>query len=508
MCQMVIFWHACTHLVVSYMTCAFEEARNHEEQTATTALMESDCWICQQHGQPCRGEPDTMKRLLMTVQNMECILGVSADESGFLDMVARFYARGDHKRWLQPGVAKAKYTKEDPYVRGLEIQTYLCTRGRSDFHMNPGYAFDIMIALFQQWDRLDYSNLNWSMAGYRRPSDFFFVSSNMIGLLSPDGQGLGDKPKTGVRHVAQRSGHLSNGNISMPAQCIMASIGTGEQGYNHIRTGSLARPYVQGQSIQPPMDAQASSVHNAIGNPGLLRPWSDGRPCEAPNRAPITKNQYTHHVFRSLSPLGEPGPSMENHTQALDERATHQVGFHVHTNSLNHPLFAAECDGDVHINGTSHGMDLNHHTKTDPITYNNTFPIPDNTQQIIPYCHSTPRGTINQIYPDPDISTSRHPLFPEKTAQQPINPTEDPLFPTSLENTILIPRSPTTTFSTIDPSMLDLSDPDQLQFSGPCGDGTCGKGKQPIGDISQLEPHVLGGFGFPLHGDSMDFTKG
>ncbi|KAB8254798.1 hypothetical protein BDV32DRAFT_154854 [Aspergillus pseudonomiae] len=488
MCQMVVFWHACTHLIVSYMTCAFEEARNHKEQTATTALIDADCWICQQHQKhPAWGASGTMQRLLMTVQNMEYILGVSADEDGFLDMVARFYARGDHKRWMQPGVAKAKYTKDDPYIRGLEVQSYLCTRGQRDFHMNPGYAFDILFALMKHWDRADYSDLNWSMTGYRPPSDFFYVSSSMIGMLS-DGCGMEHRQRTGVAHVARRSRCLLNGgSVVMPTQSTMASFGAGDSaeiGLGHLRTGS----YSQGLPTPSSLDTQTNSLHNDNGNPGSILPQ---RPCETLNGPPVAMNHYAQHILRPLSPLGEPGPSMENRPQALDERAGH----HARTTGLFHPIFSAEYDGDICTDEASQELDLHHLT-----TYNNTLPT-ENT----PYLHTTPP---TQIYTDSSsFSLSNEPT--RHSFNKPHNPPEDNqhldilLFPSpTLETAIPFPQSQV---ATIDPSMLDLDDPEQLHLPGN-GAYSLDKGKQPIRNISQLDPRVPGGGGF-IFPDNMDMSQ-
>ncbi|KAE8348746.1 hypothetical protein BDV28DRAFT_164093 [Aspergillus coremiiformis] len=502
MCQMVVFWHACTHLVVSYLTCAFEEARNHKEETATTAVLDTDCWICQQHKKyPYSGESETMQRLLLTVHNMEDILGVSAHEDGFLDMIARFYARGDHKRWMQPGIAKAKYAKDDPYLRGLEIQSYLCTRGFKDFHMNPGYAFDIVLAMQKHWDRSNFSTLNWARTGYRPPSEFFFVSSNMIAMLSPSQNEVVDIPKTEVPPVAQRCGHLSNGSVSMVPQSTMGSTRTGELGqcgYNHTRTGLSARSPSQWQSFQSAMDAQTSLIYNDIRNPGLSLSGSDGRPCEALNGSPFAIPQNTHHVFHSLSPLGEPGPSIEYPVQALGKRASRQVSFHTHTSSLTDPLFSAEHDEDMLMNEASHSLDSNHYMKTLPLTYSTPFSIPDN--QIL-HSHPTPRETINQMYFEAEPSAPHFSSF-EETINPTTHSTKTPFSPT-LGNAIIISRSPTATSTTVAPDMLDLNNLSQLQIPNRA-DGTCGKAKQPIRDISQLDPYVPEGFEFTLAEDSMD----
>ncbi|KAE8142529.1 hypothetical protein BDV38DRAFT_278052 [Aspergillus pseudotamarii] len=491
MCQMVVFWHACTHLIVSYMTCAFEEARNHKEQTATTALIDTDCWICQQRQKhPSWGVSGTMQRLLMTVQNMEYILGVSANEDGFLDMVARFYARGDHKRWMQPGIAKAKYTKDDPYVRGLEVQSYLCTRGQRDFHMNPGYAFDIYFALMKHSNRADYSDLNWSMTGYRPPSDFFYVSSSMLDMLA-DGCGVEHRQKTRGAHVARGSRCLSNGgSVAMPTtQSTLASFGIGDSaeiGLGHPRTAS----YTQGLPTHPPLDAQTtSSVHNVNGNPGSLLPR---RPCETLNGPPIAMNHYAQHILHPLSPLGEPGPSIENHLRALDERASH----HARTPSVFHPIFSAEYDGDILTNEASQELDLHHHTRSNSFTYNNTLPTEN-----IPYLHVTP---LTHIYTDPSsFSLSNEPTrHLSKNHNSPEDNTHlDILFSSpTLGSAIPNPRNPAVT---IDPSILKLDNPDQLNFPD---EATCGnaKGKQPIRDTSQLDPRVPGGFVFP---GNMDITQ-
>ncbi|KAE8371179.1 hypothetical protein BDV26DRAFT_299025 [Aspergillus bertholletiae] len=480
MCQMVVFWYACAHLIVSYMTCPFEEARNHKEQTATTALVDVDCWICQQYQQhPTWGASRTMKRLLMTVQNMEYILGVPADEDGFLDMVARFYARGDHKRWVQPGVAKAKYSKDDPYVRDLEVQSYLCTRGQKDFHINPGYAFDILLAMMKHWDRADYSDLNWSMTGYRPPSDFFYVSSSMIGMLSD-----GHEADHGQRTGARRSRCLPNdSSVVTPTPSTISPVGIGESaqiGFGHLRADSST----QGPLTQPPLDAQTSSVQNVNSNPGPLFPR---RPCEALHGSPVTMKHYTQHILQPLSPLGEPGPSIESHSQALDERVSH----HACTSSVFHPILPVDNGGDIGTNEASQEVDLHYRTRSNPFTYDDTFP----TENAL-------YTSLNQIYTVPD--TVRSSLSPAKERTRRFskshNPTEDHAHFGALLS------SPTLGTATIDSNMLNLNNFDQLYFPG---DGTCGdgKGKQPIRGISPPRPRVPGGFLVsPLPPDSMDIS--
>jgi hypothetical protein len=489
---MVVFWHTCAHLVVSYLTCAFEEARNHQEETATTALVDTECWMCQQQAKhPDWSESETMRRRLMTVENMEDILGISAEEPVFLDMVARFYARGDHKRWSQPGVAKAKYWKEDPYIRGLQIQSYLCTRGRRDFHMNPGYAFDVLFAMMKHYDRSDFTCLNWEMTGYRPPCDYFFVSSNMVGMMA--GGGTVDMSRPGAPSTGHSSDNSSDGSNPAPMQAL-PSAGIAEQpghlDYNYLGTGLSAGLYAQGQPRQPLIESQTSFVPIASDYTGLA---FDGRLCEASIQAPLSAfNQCTGHGFRSVSPLGEPGPSFGNRTQALEETLSHQVSLHAQSSSLTHPSFATPHDGHARMISTSHDS-------------SSSFAVPEdlNHQIEIAQLYNNLKDTINQIYSDPIAFTNTF-FYPsdqytrqsnESTMLNPGFPTEQIYF--SPQTAMMAPQNASNAYPALAPGMLDhnpLAFPTPVEQSG-------GKGKEPIRD---LKPSISDFQSTPSGDNNMD----
>lgn len=124
-----------------------------------------------------------MKSVILTVSHLETILDVSSYDADFLSRVAGFYARGDHKRWAQPGEAKAKYVRKDPYIVSLELETALAQRGEKKLPMKPGLVFDLEFAMDRRFDIARVETLFWPLREWRPPTAFLYSSSAMMNLL-------------------------------------------------------------------------------------------------------------------------------------------------------------------------------------------------------------------------------------------------------------------------------------------------------------------------------------
>ncbi|KAE8145227.1 hypothetical protein BDV25DRAFT_144852 [Aspergillus avenaceus] len=179
MCRMIIHWHSCNHLVADYMNCPFDSSPLHEEETVTTALVADQCWACEQlaREQICYAVQVT-EQMLFTIDQLEQILGVEKAHPDFLDMVARFYARGDHKNWGQPGINHAKYSVPDPYVDQLADHSYLLARGENYAAGITDYVPEEDPAMAKWENPLDVSGLNTDVVGVREPSEYFLLAIN------------------------------------------------------------------------------------------------------------------------------------------------------------------------------------------------------------------------------------------------------------------------------------------------------------------------------------------
>ncbi|RHZ61485.1 hypothetical protein CDV55_103903 [Aspergillus turcosus] len=127
MCHLSIFWHNCDHLIPMTLTCPFQDLPSHTTEPTSTALLGDPCPLCRQAYPPSNQTLLTHQSLL-TAQILASILNVSVSQPGFLDMVARFFARGDHKRFDQPGPEKAAYDQRDGYLDVLAEESRLAAQ--------------------------------------------------------------------------------------------------------------------------------------------------------------------------------------------------------------------------------------------------------------------------------------------------------------------------------------------------------------------------------------------
>ncbi|PLN86647.1 hypothetical protein BDW42DRAFT_182356 [Aspergillus taichungensis] len=195
MCQMIVFWHSCGHLYASYLRCPFKGLDRHEEELATAATVDAECWACKVTECPVSR---SLKTTLLTVEHLEGILGESSTDPGFLDSVIGFYAHGDHSRyWGQPGHRKAGYVVEDSYMDDMRAEVYLETAARTGkLACNAGFAFDLKIAQAAQNDPQNNNNINWFARGAYPKNPFYYQSSN-TSLFQPPRKVPRPKPRDG-----------------------------------------------------------------------------------------------------------------------------------------------------------------------------------------------------------------------------------------------------------------------------------------------------------------------
>jgi hypothetical protein len=188
MCHLSIFWHNCDHLILMTLTCPFQDLPSHTAEPTSTALLGDPCPLCRQAYPPSK-QTLTTHQSLLTAQKLASILNVSVSQPGFLDMVARFFARGDHKRFDQPGPEKAAYDERDEYldalaeesrlaVQALDLTSYLdldlddlcdlTAASKADPESHDGHAeSDMSTATIASWDGLNWEGRNMHpMPGY------------------------------------------------------------------------------------------------------------------------------------------------------------------------------------------------------------------------------------------------------------------------------------------------------------------------------------------------------
>jgi hypothetical protein len=127
MCHLSIFWHNCDHLIPMTLTCPFQDLPSHTTEPTSTALLGDPCPLCRQQ-YPLNKQTLTTHQSLLTAQTLASILNASVAQPGFLDMVARFFARGDHKRFDQPGPEKSVYDQSDEYLDSLAEESRLAVQ--------------------------------------------------------------------------------------------------------------------------------------------------------------------------------------------------------------------------------------------------------------------------------------------------------------------------------------------------------------------------------------------
>ncbi|PYH76067.1 hypothetical protein BO82DRAFT_396375 [Aspergillus uvarum CBS 121591] len=127
MCRMEIHIYSCTHIWALRERCSHHQMPNHQELPARNVTIASPCLICRD---PPIKHTFLEQRMLFTIQSMESILGMSRHDPGFADSVTRFYARGDHGRWMQPGYLRPR-SLEDQQEEEAYYQAVLVSSGQS-----------------------------------------------------------------------------------------------------------------------------------------------------------------------------------------------------------------------------------------------------------------------------------------------------------------------------------------------------------------------------------------
>ncbi|KAI9932261.1 hypothetical protein ASPWEDRAFT_68228 [Aspergillus wentii DTO 134E9] len=195
MCQLAVFWHNCDHLILQTLTCALTSTSTtivHPHDPTSVAIVSEPCTLCRpQHQHPPPPHLNQaipyLKANLLTAQTLAFILGAEISHPGFLDMIARFYARGDHKRWNQPGAAS--YTCEDSareYLSVLEEMERRGARGEEFFSVDEVVEF---VAGIEEGE-LDCSAntpfsqraLNWGPDAVFWPGNYYYTVDSVDSL--------------------------------------------------------------------------------------------------------------------------------------------------------------------------------------------------------------------------------------------------------------------------------------------------------------------------------------
>lgn len=112
----------------------------------------SPCFLCEQ---PETEPLKQAKRNQLTPQQLENILDADMTVPGFMDLVARFYGRGGHKRFGQSGPDDAEDIGTEAHEQGFEETEIRCVREkygsallplpRKVAEKVPGYRFDLVL---------------------------------------------------------------------------------------------------------------------------------------------------------------------------------------------------------------------------------------------------------------------------------------------------------------------------------------------------------------------------
>lgn len=175
MCKPIVLWYTCGHLLYNVDECPDKDTDGHERHETTADCSTEMCPVCPK---PDSYVVDYLKSTLLTATQLAGILDADAASTGFLAMIARFYARGDHKHFNQPGPPGADVEGE-ALVRNLEekVQNLRAMYGTAALPLPgkvgekiPGYAFDIALNDLAG-DSADTTSLDMNGESVKEPDD-------------------------------------------------------------------------------------------------------------------------------------------------------------------------------------------------------------------------------------------------------------------------------------------------------------------------------------------------
>ncbi|PYH35918.1 uncharacterized protein BO87DRAFT_432801 [Aspergillus neoniger CBS 115656] len=232
MTQLVVHWFACNHFYPEWRNTPIPPwASPGTILRPTAALHGYDCTVCLD---PPSKIQEARKSVLMTAAALSKIIDIPVNDGGFMHGVIRFYARGDHLRWLQPPTPDAQLLAPDPYLHALMMESWRNTLGELYFWTRPGYLFDVALAEVKRSEPDNYELLNWSGTNYMPICPYYYVS------MSPMAQPV-VKPVQSSYDSAQRSplgSQTSSNLVQTPMRKPESRVGSTQSSFDTARTAS------------------------------------------------------------------------------------------------------------------------------------------------------------------------------------------------------------------------------------------------------------------------------
>ncbi|PWY76637.1 hypothetical protein BO83DRAFT_387306 [Aspergillus eucalypticola CBS 122712] len=232
MTQLVVHWFACNHFYPEWRNTPIPPwASPGTILRPTAALHGYDCSVCLD---PPSKIQEARKSVLMTATALSKIIDIPVNDGGFMHGVIRFYARGDHLRWLQPPTPDAQLLAPDPYLHALMMESWRNTLGELYFWTRPGYLFDVALAEVKRSEPDNYELLNWSGTNYMPICPYYYVS------MPPMAQPVA-KPVQSSYDSAQRSSlrsQASSNLVQTPMRKPDSSVDSTQSSFDTARTAS------------------------------------------------------------------------------------------------------------------------------------------------------------------------------------------------------------------------------------------------------------------------------
>lgn len=232
MTQLVVHWFACNHFYPEWRNTPIPPwASPGTILRPTAALHGYDCTVCLD---PPSKIQEARKSVLMTAAALSKIIDIPVNDGGFMHGVIRFYARGDHLRWLQPPTPDAQLLAPDPYLHALMMESWRNTLGELYFWTRPGYLFDVALAEVKRSEPDNHELLNWSGTNYMPICPYYYVS------MSPMAQPV-VKPVQSSYDSAQRcslGSQTSSNLVQTPMRKPESSVGSTQSSFDTARTTS------------------------------------------------------------------------------------------------------------------------------------------------------------------------------------------------------------------------------------------------------------------------------
>ncbi|GKZ69681.1 hypothetical protein AnigIFM50267_004901 [Aspergillus niger] len=245
MTQLVVHWFACNHFYPEWRSSTVPYwAPSGSILRPTAALHAYDCSVCLD---PPSKIQEARKSVLMSANALSEIIDIPVSDGGFVHGVIRFYARGDHLRWLQPPTRDAKFLAPDPYLHSLMMESWRQTLGEMHFWTRAGYLFDVVLAEVKRSEPDNYEFLNWSGTNYMPTCPYYYVSmSPMVQPVVRSAQGSVD--------AAQRSSRISqdpSNLVQTPLHSPEFSDDSTRSSFNTAQTASSCQSFSSPVSQSP-----------------------------------------------------------------------------------------------------------------------------------------------------------------------------------------------------------------------------------------------------------------